>query len=406
MANPLITTIIPTFRRPLLLRRAIISVLSQTLCDLRVCVYDNASNDETETTVRSLQSIDSRIDYYRHPLDIGAINNFNFGLGKVESKYFSFLSDDDFLLPDFYKLATPALEAHPAAAFVSTEVLLVDKAMRLLGRSNERWKPGYYLAPAGLMAMCGANNHPPIWTGILFRREVLDAVGILDAEVGGAADHDYVRRIAAKFPFVVVPSVGAVFVHHLESASHCLTLSGIWPGTRKTMQNLLLDESLPLPLRRCLRSALEYEMSHIVFGFGWTALIQARGENAAALRRFSDVSSGCGGTRGFSRSGPAWRKSHRCYEVSSRGPLAALARFQANLAPDQPWAPAEYETEGGSFILRASRVIEIGVPEWQQLLTRNIGRASTGVWRVRHSPSAWKPLGFVVRGAAERQTTL
>src|ERR1035437_6506077 len=100
MANPLITTIIPTFRRPLLLRRAIISVLSQTLCDLRVCVYDNASNDETETTVRSLQSIDSRIDYYRHPLDIGAINHFNFGLGKVESKYFSFLSDDDFLLTE------------------------------------------------------------------------------------------------------------------------------------------------------------------------------------------------------------------------------------------------------------------------------------------------------------------
>ena len=277
MANPLITTIIPTFRRPLLLRRAINSALSQTLCDLRVCVCDNASNDETETTVRALQSIDSRIDYYQHPLDIGAIKNFNFGLGKVESKYFSLLSDDDFLLPDFYKLATAALEAHPAAAFATTEVLWVDKTMRLFNRSNDRWKPGYYPVPAGLMAMCNANNDRPTWTGILFRREVLDAVGILDAEVGvWPVEHDYIRRIAAKFPFVVLPSVGAVFVDHPGSTSGPLTLSTLWPGKRKAMQNLLLDESLPLPLRRRLRSALEYETSRTVFILAWTALIQGR----------------------------------------------------------------------------------------------------------------------------------
>ena len=107
--NPLVTTIIPTFRRPILVRRAIISALSQTLSDLRVSVYDNGSDDETEATVRDLQSIDSRIDYYRHPSNIGALNNFNFGLSRVESDYFSFLSDDDFLLPDFYELASAAL---------------------------------------------------------------------------------------------------------------------------------------------------------------------------------------------------------------------------------------------------------------------------------------------------------
>ena len=283
--NPLITTIIPTFRRPVLVRRAIVSVLSQTLCDLRVFVYDNASNDETETTVRVLQSIDPRIDYYQHSLNIGALNNFNFALGKVESKYFSFLSDDDFLLPDFYELATAALEAHPEAAFVSTEVLLVDKAMRLMGRANEKWKPGYYSAPAGLMAMCG-DNRPPTWTGILFRRSVVDAVGLLDAEVGMAADFDYVRRIAAKSPFLVLPSVGAVFVQHPESTSSHLSLDMMWPGTRKMAQNLLLDESLPLHFRCRLRPLLENEMGLSLFNSGWMALLDGRREEC---RRAAEI---------------------------------------------------------------------------------------------------------------------
>ncbi len=45
--RPLITTVIPTYRRPKLLQRAIKSVLNQTYPHFQVCVYDNASGDET-----------------------------------------------------------------------------------------------------------------------------------------------------------------------------------------------------------------------------------------------------------------------------------------------------------------------------------------------------------------------
>src|SRR5690242_8086487 len=38
----LITAVIPTYRRPHLLRRAITSVLTQESAPLQVCVYDNA----------------------------------------------------------------------------------------------------------------------------------------------------------------------------------------------------------------------------------------------------------------------------------------------------------------------------------------------------------------------------
>ena len=41
--RPLITTVIPTYRRPHMLQRAIRSVLDQTYPHFKICVYDNAS---------------------------------------------------------------------------------------------------------------------------------------------------------------------------------------------------------------------------------------------------------------------------------------------------------------------------------------------------------------------------
>src|SRR4030067_3693919 len=102
-AEPFITAIIPTYRRPKLLRRAVLSVLNQTYPHLRVCVYDNASGDETEEVVAELMQKDSRVRYHRHPENIGLFNNFNYGLQEIETSFFSLLSDDDVLVPTFYE---------------------------------------------------------------------------------------------------------------------------------------------------------------------------------------------------------------------------------------------------------------------------------------------------------------
>ena len=73
MAKPLITTIIPTYRRPKLLRRAIMSVLNQTSPHFQICVYDNASGDETAAVVAEFSKNDPRVKYHCHTENIGAI---------------------------------------------------------------------------------------------------------------------------------------------------------------------------------------------------------------------------------------------------------------------------------------------------------------------------------------------
>ena len=60
MHLPIVTTILATYRRPHLLKRAIRSILNQTFTDFQLCVYDNASEDETGAVVRDFMKADSR----------------------------------------------------------------------------------------------------------------------------------------------------------------------------------------------------------------------------------------------------------------------------------------------------------------------------------------------------------
>src|ERR1700677_5313448 len=77
---PTITTVIPTYRRPMLLKRAVRSVLAQTYPDLLVCIYDNASGDDTADVVSGLAQEDERARYCRNSENIGWLKNFAKGM--------------------------------------------------------------------------------------------------------------------------------------------------------------------------------------------------------------------------------------------------------------------------------------------------------------------------------------
>jgi len=113
--QPLITTVIPTYRRPRLLQRAILSALEQEGASVRVRVCDNASGDETGAVVAALALKHPQLEYHCHPDNIGGLANFEFGVRNLETPFFSLLSDDDYLLPGFYRRALAGLAANPQA---------------------------------------------------------------------------------------------------------------------------------------------------------------------------------------------------------------------------------------------------------------------------------------------------
>jgi glycosyl transferase family 2 len=242
-AKPLITTVIPTYRRPRLLRRAIMSVLAQSYPHFQVCVYDNASGDDTEDVVRELAAFDTRVKYFRHPQNIGAMPNFTFGMSRVETPFFSLLSDDDVLLPGFFEKAVEALDRYPDAIFSALATIQTDETGRVTLVPLANWDDGVYRPPNGLLTML-EKGHPE-WTAILFRRDVLEKVGTLDLEAGAPADLDYELRIAARWPIVISTEPGAIFVTHSGSVSATARLENVWPAWQKIDANVQREESIP-----------------------------------------------------------------------------------------------------------------------------------------------------------------
>lgn len=248
-----ITTVIPTYRRPRLLRRAVLSVLNQTYPHVLACVYDNASGDETERVVAELARHDDRVRYHRHSRNIGSYPNFNFGIERVGTPFFSLLSDDDMLSPKFYETALAAFERRPEAGMACLATLVVDAELNVISRplhipAMKLYAPGE--AVGGMVRV----DIPATWTAILFRREVRDAIGLIGTNVGPSADSGFVYYAAARFPVVVAPGVGGVLMAHDASTSGTVPPIGkdyiAWWDAM--LERIAADKTVPESIRACL----------------------------------------------------------------------------------------------------------------------------------------------------------
>jgi glycosyltransferase involved in cell wall biosynthesis len=221
MARPAITTVIPTFRRPRLLKRAIESVLSQSVDGLKVCIYDNASGDETEEVVAQYARQDPRVYYFKNAENIGSMNNFTQAIEAVTTDYYSILSDDDFLLPGFYQNALRAFETHSSAVFVCARTMMVNLLTRKLHLRNRDWRPGFYPASPESASRMYASHFA--LTGVVLRTVVRDCLGALEKS---GDDCLYLSLAAASFPFAVLDYYGAVFTFYPQSYSATTGLRG------------------------------------------------------------------------------------------------------------------------------------------------------------------------------------
>ena len=237
-----ITTIVPTHGRPQLLKRALRSVLRQTYGDFKLCIYDNASDDDTPDVVREVASGDSRVVYFRHHANIGGAANFLFGMTRVDTPYFSFLSDDDVLLPDFFETAIAGFAQAPGALMSAASTVEVDELGAPLYEPLALWsRAGVFEAPSGAFAMLG--NRHPTWTTALFKREAIDRIGLLDLEVGAPSDLDFELHLAACAPIVVSKRACGAYVRH--AAAHAVgETAEVAAGFARISDKLAVDQRI------------------------------------------------------------------------------------------------------------------------------------------------------------------
>jgi glycosyltransferase involved in cell wall biosynthesis len=288
LAEPLITTVIPTYRRPDLLRRAIRSVLDQTYPHFKICVYDNASNDRTEHVVKELTSYDTRVHYHRNLQNVGAQENFILGLSQVDTSFVHLISDDDFLLPDFFLQATAALQHNPKAAFFSGGMFIADQDGRVSGFPRYGSETEQVHFPPKLFDVLVPCTRT--WTSALFRRESLESVGGLRKATGYSFSIDLILRLATRYEAILSDRPCAVLTVHPGSSSvaeaaeafgSLLNLEffrSINNAIDGSQGDNIVDEHDAEIMKAALRTVTEQTLFHGAFGF------IARGQLAIALR--------------------------------------------------------------------------------------------------------------------------
>lgn len=126
----LVIVAIPTYNRATSLDRAIRSVLDQDLGTVTVLISDDASRDDTERLCRDVAERDARVVYHRQPLNLGLTANYNWLMRAAldcdpeRTGYFMFLSDDDWLDPDYCRRCVDRLESGADLSLVAGRTTL------------------------------------------------------------------------------------------------------------------------------------------------------------------------------------------------------------------------------------------------------------------------------------------
>jgi glycosyltransferase involved in cell wall biosynthesis len=130
---------LPVYNGQKYLSVAIDSVLAQTYRNFELIISDNGSTDRTQEICESYAARDSRIKYFRHPVNRGAGFNYNFVFREASGEYFKWLAHDDFIAPNYLESCVAALQSDPGAVLAYTHHVDVDEngaSLRTVSRTK------------------------------------------------------------------------------------------------------------------------------------------------------------------------------------------------------------------------------------------------------------------------------
>ena len=126
----------PVYNGERFIRKAIESLLAQTIAEFELIISDNASTDGTEAICRDYAKRDARIRYVRQSVNQGAVANFKFVLEQSAGLYFMWAAADDYWSSNWLEVLLGDFVSGTALAF--GHVVSVDESDNLIERFKYR----------------------------------------------------------------------------------------------------------------------------------------------------------------------------------------------------------------------------------------------------------------------------
>ncbi len=214
---PLVSVIVPTHNRCLLLGHTLRSVLAQRAVELQVIVVDDGSSDATAQTVAGFA--DPRVVLLRNPHPLGVSHARNRGIAAADGDWIAFLDDDDLWAPD--KLASQLAAVSGVARYWACGgAVTITGALRIVAGGPPRPAEAIVAElPVRNMVPAGASN-------VVAYRAALAEAGRFDPRLRHMADWDlWIRLSRVGLPAVVRQPVVAYRLHPGNASADTATIS-------------------------------------------------------------------------------------------------------------------------------------------------------------------------------------
>lgn len=187
---PLVSVVLPTYKRAHLLGQAIRNVLEQTYANLELIIVDDNSPDDTRSVVAAID--DPRIRYVRNEPNLKLPRALNRGFSLARGDYLTWTSDDNLFASNAIEKMATCL-AQGGCDFVYADYWLFSEQ----GADGKPLDPQLDRLPDTLQLEQG--NH--IGACFLYTRKLYESVGEYDPELFLVEDYDYFLRAARQFRF-------------------------------------------------------------------------------------------------------------------------------------------------------------------------------------------------------------
>jgi glycosyltransferase involved in cell wall biosynthesis len=270
-----ISVVIPTKQRREMVKRAVASVLSQTLSPDQVIVVDDASTDQTMEMLRALK--DDRLVLVESE-SAGAAQARNFGIQKATGDLIAFCDSDDVWLPDKLEKQIPLFSAAPMPVMVFSDALVAH---------NDKFDSEADTVFSSQTPFSGEifnslllDNFIPTSTVIIYREAIKKTSGFED-QYCPAEDYGLWLQLAKQGRCTFHPEPLAVYHQHAGQAGR--RLGDMYTQTAKVIHGALN------------RSELRHKDVPGVTKRLWTlrhaaaACRKAEGENGAAFQQLDEA---------------------------------------------------------------------------------------------------------------------
>jgi glycosyltransferase involved in cell wall biosynthesis len=183
------SVIIPTFNRKELVKRAIQSVLNQTLQPQEIIVIDDGSNDGTQSIVKNKYP---QIKYFWQ-VNSGISSARNLGIRTSTGNWIAFLDSDDEWLPNKLEYQYTALSKYPEYKICHTNEIWIRKDKRVNPMDKHQKFGGYIFQKC--LPLCVISP-----SSALINKQVFEQFGLFDTALPACEDYDMWLRVCAFLP--------------------------------------------------------------------------------------------------------------------------------------------------------------------------------------------------------------